>query len=59
MTVDETRNPFREQDLAHRPARIKVYEFPTGKTVEIDTQPAANEADTVLQELEEALHNWF
>jgi hypothetical protein len=59
MTVDETRNPFREQDLAHRSARIKVYEFPTGKEVEVDTQPAANEADTVLQELEEALHNWF
>lgn len=59
MTLDKPQMPGTEPDFAPRPAVNNVYEFPSGRKLDSDAPAPAGGEDTVLQELEEALHNWF
>ena len=59
MTVDEPRISAGEPVLAQRPARDNVYQFPSARERDHDQAAVPRDEDSVLQELEEALHNWF
>ena len=59
MKLDNPQTPVETAEELCLPTGGNVYQFPSGTRLSQEALPAASGEDTILEDLEEALCNWF